>query len=145
MKILALFLAPTSEPKSIILSNNEVRLSFTAYIRGVIPLVWKTFLCNIFIFFISDYPYQIRYSSKRSRVDFFATTADGFFHRLEYLVYGRPFCFLAQGQDTLGGVPNIGTSRLRLGTSRLFTFRIASCFIFIFDFFGVACKMEKTR
>lgn len=38
---LTLFRAPTSEPKSMSLSRRDVRLSFTAYMRGVIPVAWK--------------------------------------------------------------------------------------------------------
>jgi len=40
-RVLALFLAPTSDPSSIIRSSNALRLSFTAYINGVIPVVCK--------------------------------------------------------------------------------------------------------
>lgn len=39
--VLALFLAPTSDPSSIIRSSSALRLSFTAYINGVIPVVCK--------------------------------------------------------------------------------------------------------
>lgn len=39
--ILTLFLAPTSEPRSINRSMYDVRLSLTAYINGVIPVVCK--------------------------------------------------------------------------------------------------------
>lgn len=39
--VLALFLAVTSAPSSIIRSSSALRLSFTAYINGVIPVVCK--------------------------------------------------------------------------------------------------------
>lgn len=41
IKQLTLFLAPTSDPSSIIRSRTDVLLSLTASIKGVIPVVWN--------------------------------------------------------------------------------------------------------